>query len=216
MGINAELNEPEWRARYEMAVAAAGQAAQRAWSMSGVASVEVTPTKSNGMLSAMASSARFMKYTAAPASDGSWTPLLAPQFRSRHPHLGHGLEYRGETIAGVVVTPALGGHVWRALRGDGAFRDDTPIRVTGIGLLAESVLLYSGLSWFLNSGNLDVLVQLVSRVQKERGYGDAYGFMMVAQGSGELMVEHGVHPWDVAAVAPGAVGTNLSASENNQ
>ena len=26
--------------------------------------------------------------------------------------------------------------------------------------------------------------------------------MLVAQGSGELMVEHGVHAWDVAAIKP--------------
>src|SRR5437588_6948667 len=28
------------------------------------------------------------------------------------------------------------------------------------------------------------------------------GFVLVAQGSGELMVEHGVHAWDVAALKP--------------
>jgi histidinol-phosphatase len=32
-----------------------------------------------------------------------------------------------------------------------------------------------------------------------RGYGDFYGYMLVASGCAELMVEYGVHPWDVAA-----------------
>jgi histidinol-phosphatase len=113
-----------------------------------------------------------------------------------------GLEYRGEPIAGVAVAPALGGQTWRALRGDGAFRDDRPIRVTDVPTLDQSILFYTGLSWFLNAGQLEVLVQLVSRVQKERGGGDFYGFVLVAQGSGELMVEHGVHAWDVAALLP--------------
>ena len=36
----------------------------------------------------------------------------------------------------------------------------------------------------------------------QRGFGDFYGHVLVAQGSGELMVEYGVHPWDVAAIMP--------------
>jgi histidinol-phosphatase len=36
----------------------------------------------------------------------------------------------------------------------------------------------------------------------QRGFGDFYGHVLVAQGSGELMVEYGVHAWDVAAIKP--------------
>ena len=43
---------------------------------------------------------------------------------------------------------------------------------------------------------------LAARTQRQRGFGDFYGFVLVAQGSGELMVEHGVHVWDVAAIKP--------------
>lgn len=215
---------PEWRARYEMAVAAAKQAAQGAlehyqrgvaieWkgdaSPVSVADREAEQTLRNMLLGVFPGDGFLGEEFGEVHGSTGFRWVVDPVDGTRSfvrgiPIWGTlvGLEYRGEMIAGVVVTPAIGGHVWRALRGEGAFRDDTPIRVTGIGSLAESVLLYSGLSWFLNSGNLDVLVQLVSRVQKERGYGDVYGFMMVAQGSGELMVEHGVHAWDVAAVAP--------------
>ena len=35
---------------------------------------------------------------------------------------------------------------------------------------------------------------------QQRGFGDFYGHLLVAQGSGEIMVEHGVHAWDVAAL----------------
>ena len=45
-------------------------------------------------------------------------------------------------------------------------------------------------------------LDLASRTQRQRGFGDFYGFVLVAQGSGELMVEHGVHAWDVAAIKP--------------
>ncbi|MCS7161001.1 MAG: inositol monophosphatase family protein [Gemmatales bacterium] len=111
------------------------------------------------------------------------------------------LEYRGEPIAGVVVFPALG-LVYRALRGDGAFRNERPIRVSAVKQLAEGMLFYSGASWFLASGCREAFVQMCLRSQRQRGFGDCYGFALIAQGSGEAMIDYGVHPWDVAAIVP--------------
>lgn len=112
-----------------------------------------------------------------------------------------GLEYKGEQIAGVADAPALG-QTWRALRGDGAFRNDEPIRVSNETILSKALVFYSGINWFVNAGALDAFLELIRRTDRQRGFGDFYGFMLVAQGSGELMVEHGVHPWDVAALKP--------------
>jgi histidinol-phosphatase len=112
-----------------------------------------------------------------------------------------GLEYKGEALAGVVFAPALG-HLYRALRGDGAYRDDRPIRVSPVARLDEAILFYSSLSWFVKAGRERDFLELTRRTQRQRGFGDFYGFALVAQGSGELMVEHGVHIWDVAAIAP--------------
>src|SRR5437764_9745398 len=42
-----------------------------------------------------------------------------------------GLEYKGEQIAGVVDVPAMG-NTYRALRGDGAYRDDRPLHVSEV------------------------------------------------------------------------------------
>jgi histidinol-phosphatase len=112
-----------------------------------------------------------------------------------------GLEYKDEQIAGVVAAPALG-HTWHALRGHGAFRDDRPIRVSEESSLGQSILFYSSLSWFVKAGKQEVFLELVRRTQRQRGFGDFYGFVLVAQGSGEVMAEHGVHSWDVAAIKP--------------
>jgi histidinol-phosphatase len=112
-----------------------------------------------------------------------------------------GLEYRGEQIAGVTYLPALS-QTFRALRGDGAYRDERRIRVSDIGDLRESQVFYSGLNWFIAGGWRDGFLDLCSRTQRQRGFGDFYGFVLVAQGSGELMVEYGVHSWDVAALKP--------------
>jgi histidinol-phosphatase len=112
-----------------------------------------------------------------------------------------GLEYKGETIAGVVVVPPWG-HVYRALRGDGAYRGEKRIRVSDVSKLSEAHLFYSSLSWFTRAGRQQEFINLAQRTQRQRGFGDFYGFVLVAQGSGELMVEHGVHIWDVAAIKP--------------
>lgn len=112
-----------------------------------------------------------------------------------------GLQYREECIAGVCFLPSLN-QVFRALRGDGAFRDQRPIHVSKISSFAEAQLYYSSISWFFKAGCEDKFLQLVRRTQRQRGFGDFYGFILVAQGSGELMIEHGVHAWDLAALKP--------------
>ena len=112
-----------------------------------------------------------------------------------------GLEYRGEQIAGVVEAPALG-LSYRALRGDGAYRGDRRIRVSDIDDLQQAQFFTSSPSWFARVGAVGQFFDLVKRTQRHRGFGDFYGFMLVAQGSGEFMMEYGVHAWDVAALKP--------------
>lgn len=113
-----------------------------------------------------------------------------------------GLEYRGELIAGIAHLPALGGITYHALRGEGAWRDERRIRVSTVDRLHEAQLFYSSLSWFVAAGKQDEFLNLVRQTARQRGYGDFYGFVLVAQGSGEIMAEHGVSPWDIAPLIP--------------
>lgn len=112
-----------------------------------------------------------------------------------------GLEYQGEAIGGVVELPAMG-LTYRAMRGDGAYRGERRIRVSDIDQLSEAHLYYSSISWFVQAGYEKAFLNLAAQTQRQRGFGDFYGFVLVAQGSGELMIEHGVHVWDVAAIKP--------------
>jgi histidinol-phosphatase len=112
-----------------------------------------------------------------------------------------GLEHRGEQIAGIVVAPALG-QSWRALRGDGAYRGDKPIRVSGVCDLGQATMFYTNMKWFDRAGKRADFLRVAARTQNQRGYGDFWGHVLVAQGSGDVMVEHGVHVWDVAAIKP--------------
>jgi histidinol-phosphatase len=112
-----------------------------------------------------------------------------------------GLEFKGEMVAGVVDCPPLG-HTYHALRGNGAYRNDRRISVSDETDLSKSLVYYSSLSWFVKAGKEQHFLNLVRASERQRGYGDWYGFMLVAQGSGEVMVEHGVHAWDVGAIIP--------------
>ena len=109
-----------------------------------------------------------------------------------------GLEYQGEQIAGVAYIPVFG-MTYRALRGDGAFLNERRVRVSTVATLAESLICYSSINWFTRAGREKTFIELASRTARQRGYGDFYGFVLVAEGAAELMLEHGVNPWDIAA-----------------
>jgi histidinol-phosphatase len=73
------------------------------------------------------------------------------------------------------------------------------IRVSNISTLSESLICYSSINWFTRAGREKTFLELASRTARQRGYGDFYGFVLVAEGAADLMLEHGVNPWDVAA-----------------
>ena len=112
-----------------------------------------------------------------------------------------GLEYKGELIAGVAYSPALK-QTFRAMRGDGTYRDDRRVRASDVNALDKAHVYYSSVSWFTKAGRDRQFLELVRLTERQRGFGDYYGFLMVAQGAGEIMIEHGVHAWDIAALTP--------------
>ena len=112
-----------------------------------------------------------------------------------------GLEYKGEQIGGVAYIPVFG-MTYRALRGDGAYHNERRIRVSDVGTLAECSLCYSSMGWFTRAGRENVFHDLYKQTKRQRGHGDFYGFVLVAEGAADVMIEHGVNPWDVAATKP--------------
>ncbi len=63
-------------------------------------------------------------------------------------------------------------------------------------------MIYTSLEWFTKSNKTDAYLRLVHKVERTRGFGDFWGFLMVAEGSVEIAVEPDMQPWDVAAVQP--------------
>ena len=110
------------------------------------------------------------------------------------------IEDHGEVVAGVVSAPGL--HTrWKAARGSGAFSGQRRLLVSTIDSLPEAQLFHSG----LGGGTFEAppppgLQRVLDRVGRSRGFGDFYQHMLVAEGAGEVAVDPGVHPWDVAAI----------------
>jgi histidinol-phosphatase len=109
-----------------------------------------------------------------------------------------------ELRVGVASAPALGRRWWAA-RGGGAFVADgfseapRPIRVSRVTRLEDAQLATSGLTNWEEIGRLENLLALIRRCWRTRGYGDFWGYMLVAEGAADVMLEPEVEIWDLAA-----------------
>jgi histidinol-phosphatase len=108
------------------------------------------------------------------------------------------LEVDGEVTLGVVAMPALG-HRWWAARGVGAFADDTAIRVSRVGELAAAQVCWGGIEEWDEIGRLDAILEVGRRAWRSRGVGDAWQYMLVAEGIAEVACDPQVQVWDLAA-----------------
>jgi histidinol-phosphatase len=111
-------------------------------------------------------------------------------------------EREGELEVAVVSAPAMGRR-WDAIRGAGARSRigdrERPIGVSHIRSLADAQIVFSTLRGLEDAGLGAGLRRLTSEAWRDRGFGDFWGHMLVAQGSAEMMLEYGVAPWDMAA-----------------
>jgi histidinol-phosphatase len=122
-----------------------------------------------------------------------------------------GLEVQGDLVLGVLSAPALGER-WFAWRDGGAWVAPLTsgtcdlgaaerLRVSGVDQLEEAHLLYSSLPQLVDSGQVPGFERLIRTVWRDRGFGDFWGYSLVAAGSAEAMVEIGCKSWDLAAPA---------------
>ena len=107
------------------------------------------------------------------------------------------IEDQGEVIAGMASAPALRSR-WSAARGAGAYRGRRRIRVSSIGLLEKAQLFHGSLGGVELPADAPDLRVLVRRTERQRGFGDFYQHVLVAEGAGELAVDPIVAPWDIA------------------
>jgi histidinol-phosphatase len=117
-----------------------------------------------------------------------------------------GVEHDGRSALGVVLIPALDECIYAA-EGQGAFytcqgSSPQPARVSSRARLGEGLFLTSEVANFRTAQQREVYNRLESVARLSRSWGDCYGYLMVATGRAELMVDPIMNVWDAAAVQP--------------
>ncbi|MDP9467812.1 MAG: histidinol phosphatase [Chloroflexota bacterium] len=114
------------------------------------------------------------------------------------------VERAGELLAAAVSAPALARR-WHAARGEGAMvRDllgERRLQVSAIDRLADAQVVWSGLRPLEASGFGPAVRAIAAGAWRDRGFGDFWGYMLVAEGAAEAMLEIGPTIWDLAAPA---------------
>jgi histidinol-phosphatase len=113
------------------------------------------------------------------------------------------VERDGELQAAVMSAPALDERWW-AHRGGGAWArrgtgEPRAVAVSRVGLLEDAQILYGSRRDIVASGRAPGLDGLLHDAWRERGFGDFWGYALVAEGAAEAMVEVELKSWDAAA-----------------
>jgi histidinol phosphatase-like enzyme (inositol monophosphatase family) len=111
-----------------------------------------------------------------------------------------------EPCIGVIHSPATGETAYAAKGGGcwytaAANADPQPARVSKVARLDEALLLTSEIESFklhTSSGALDFFLRLQAAARLSRTWGDGYGYLMVATGRAEVMIDPLMKLWDAA------------------
>jgi len=112
----------------------------------------------------------------------------------------------GKPVVSVVSAPAMGRRWWAAPE-IGAFTRDVSgeqrsIRVSKINGLENASFSYNNLQLWDSEGYLAELMKLSRQVWRTRAYGDFLSYMFLAEGSLEIVAEHDLKVYDIAALVP--------------
>jgi histidinol-phosphatase len=99
---------------------------------------------------------------------------------------------------GVISAPALHER-WHAIRGGGAWSGNRRIHVSKISRLEDAQVFYASRTAFAAIGKERGFDAVVESTWRDRGFGDFWGYALVAEGAGEAMLEPELAPWDMAA-----------------
>ena len=114
----------------------------------------------------------------------------------------------GDVVLAGAVFIAAQREMVAAARGEGCFWNGARAHVSSVSDLREAVVLTTDLA------SRGAIGQLASRAAVARTWGDCYGYVLVATGRAEVMIDPVLSPWDSAALEPivteaGGVFTDL-------
>lgn len=113
-----------------------------------------------------------------------------------------GLEHVGQPVLGVVNIPALNEVVYAA-QGLGCWWNGRPCRVSAISSLSQGLLVATTADGrYARYGKQAAYERLVATAGLFRTWGDCYGYLLVATGRAEVMLDPVMSIWDAAALFP--------------
>ena len=139
--------------------------------------------------------------------DGRYRWILDPidgtkSFIHRVPLFGTliALERDGEPVVGVIACHAAGETAWAA-RGLGAWLNGERAAVSRVNRIEDATVTMTsyGRAAAMHPAGFQ---RLVSRCGLARAWGDCYGYLMVASGRAEVMLDPEMSIWDAAALYP--------------
>lgn len=112
------------------------------------------------------------------------------------------LVHEGQVLAGAIYIPPLREMIL-AVRGRGAWWrvGDKPAERAQVSKrsLAQGIFVTSQIDSFRKRGAWDGFIELEKAAYVTRTWGDGYGYLLVATGRAEVMVDPIANPWDLAS-----------------
>jgi len=112
-----------------------------------------------------------------------------------------GLERDGEPVVGAINIPPTGELLHAAL-GEGCSYNGRRARVSTVPALCDALLVCTDVESMARHGRGSAYRRMVAATKLQRTWGDAYGYVLVATGRAEVMLDPIVSSWDCAALLP--------------
>jgi histidinol phosphatase-like enzyme (inositol monophosphatase family) len=112
-----------------------------------------------------------------------------------------GITHKDRPVVGVVNIPALGEIVYAA-QGLGCWWNGRACQVSAVKTLNEGLLLTTCATRYDRYDKQAAYDKLVDEARLFRTWGDCYGYLMVATGRAEMMMDPVMNIWDAAALLP--------------
>ena len=117
------------------------------------------------------------------------------------------LECDGQPLGGVIYIPALGEIIVAAIGEGSWYRSGVDGQWVQAAVskkvdIAEATFVTSQVDSFGERGAQDAYKQIESDAWVTRSWGDGYGYLLVATGRAEIMIDPICNAWDVAAIYP--------------
>jgi histidinol phosphatase-like enzyme (inositol monophosphatase family) len=111
------------------------------------------------------------------------------------------VEENGVVVAGAAFFPVVD-ELLVAARGEGCWLNGGRCSVSAVASLTDATLLTTDDLFPENETRRDAWARLASRASVTRTWGDCYGYLMVAAGRAEIMIDDITSAWDAACMQP--------------